>query len=585
MVCNISRLQSLGRPQIYEFTTGVMFRKMQMFEESHVLENDSHLLIGWLGVRSTVHHYVGAAVRRFLWVLVFLSVATYSQAADRYALVIGNSNYSNAPVLANPTNDAADIAQIFKRLGFDVTQQNDLTSSGMRKALRDFGRKIVGANMAVIFFAGHGMEIDRNNYLIPVDAQLQTDIDAPYEAVSLDLLLTSVRGAHGLRLVILDACRDNPFINSMKQTSAGRSLSRGLTGIEPETGTLVAYAAKEGTVAADGLSGARNSPYTKALLKYLDEPGIDIQFMFRKVRDQVLLDTRQSQEPFTYGSLPGVRITLNNIPTEKKKSVSLLARTNADQDLAYWNAIKNSKDKEILQSYLDQFPDGRFGLLIRKKIASLSSVQNVASQLSDGNDQTESHEKIAALSSNKVQTQEPLFAGGKLVVQIQEELARVGCSPGAADGQWGGKSKSALKKYAARSGFDLQSMEPTQDLVDQLRLEKERVCPVECGSRQYLRDGKCVLKTCKNGYQLNLEGDCLERARLPDNSNKKESVAPRLPKTKKKVSAKKTSRPSGQRCGSCVNRFTRTKAYACRTNGGSYRARGRLLSGQWSCSF
>jgi uncharacterized caspase-like protein len=168
--------------------------------------------------------------------------------------------------------------------------------------LRDFGDLAAGADWAVIYFAGHGMEIAGTNYLIPVDAKLEQQRHAEDEAMPLSRVLSKVGGASKMQLVILDACRNNPFIAKMRASgTAARSIRSGLASIEPESGVLVAYAARDGTTALDGDT---NSPYLEALVKHLAEPGLEISLLFRKVRDEVLTRTNRQQEPFTYGSLP-----------------------------------------------------------------------------------------------------------------------------------------------------------------------------------------------------------------------------------------------------------------------------------------
>jgi uncharacterized caspase-like protein len=170
-------------------------------------------------------------------------------------------------------------------------------------ALRTFTREADKADWAVIYYAGHGIEVGGVNYLIPIDAKLEIDRDAQFEAVALTQVISSVEGAKKMRLIILDACRDNPFAQQMKRSIASRSVARGLASVEPDGGTLVAYAAKHGEVALDG-DGA-NSPFVTALIKRLPTPGIEINKLFRLVRDDVMAATGRKQEPFVYGSLPG----------------------------------------------------------------------------------------------------------------------------------------------------------------------------------------------------------------------------------------------------------------------------------------
>ena len=220
----------------------------------------------------------------------------------RVALVIGNAKYEHAPLLNNPLNDAADVTAAFQRLGFAVTVLENADESELRHALKQFGRAAAAAQFALIYYAGHGIEVDHRNFLVPVDARLASDADVEFEAVPLDLVLQSLSRA-AFRLVILDACRENPFARTMQSAGTTRSIGRGLALIEPPGGMLVAYSAKEGTLAEDG--DGRNSPYAQALLRVLTEkPDLEVGIMFRHVRDDVLAATGGRQEPFTYGSLP-----------------------------------------------------------------------------------------------------------------------------------------------------------------------------------------------------------------------------------------------------------------------------------------
>lgn len=230
-----------------------------------------------------------------------LLASTPTHAANRVALVIGNGAYEKVPLLPNPTRDAVAIGDSLSRLGFTVTRLDNGTASAMRKSIVEFGRAAEGSEMAVVFYAGHGMEVGGENWLIPVDAELRSDTDAENEAVSLKGITLQVGKAKQLGLVILDACRNNPFNAKMHRSLITRSVSRGLAPTEPTDNVLVAYAAKGGTVANDG--DGKNSPFTKALLRHIEEPGLEITFMFRAVRDEVMAETKREQQPFVYGSL------------------------------------------------------------------------------------------------------------------------------------------------------------------------------------------------------------------------------------------------------------------------------------------
>ncbi len=221
----------------------------------------------------------------------------------RVALVIGNSNYAHAERLANPANDARAVAASLRRLGFaEVIERYDVTLNTMTETVKNFGDKAAGADWAVVYYAGHGLEMSGITYLVPVDAALARDTHVPDEALALDRLLAKVETAKQLRLVILDSCRNNPFLSRMTRSIASRGIGRGLAQIEPEGGVLVAYAAKHGTTSADG--DGVNSPFAAALLANIEEPGLEINFLFRRVRDHVLRATDRAQEPFLYGSLP-----------------------------------------------------------------------------------------------------------------------------------------------------------------------------------------------------------------------------------------------------------------------------------------
>jgi uncharacterized caspase-like protein len=249
---------------------------------------------------------VGAVL---LTVCSILLVNQPAFAERRVALVMGNSAYKNVDQLASPANDSEAISTTLKNAGFDVELKRDLDVNEMRRALSDFSDTVRDADVAVVYYAGHGIAINGANYLIPVDAVLERDIDASNEAIALDQVLTVVEPARQLRLVILDACRDNPFSKTMKREIGSRAIGRGLANVDPESpNTLIAFAARAGSTASDGDS--RNSPYTAALVKYLPRPGLDLRLAFGYVRNDVLKATDNRQEPFIFGALGGDKVAL-----------------------------------------------------------------------------------------------------------------------------------------------------------------------------------------------------------------------------------------------------------------------------------
>jgi hypothetical protein len=282
---------------------------------------------------------------RFLLAGILLALASGPcSAAKRVALIIGNGAYEKVAQLPNPGRDAAAMGKLLRQAGFDsVEVRTDLGITALRRALRDFSNKIVDAEIAVLFYAGHGIEVSGVNYLIPVDAMLERDMDVEDEAISLDRVGQIMSSASRLQLVILDACRDNPFAGSMKRKLATRSIGRGLARVEvPSSDTLVAFAAKAGLTAADG-DGA-NSPYTTALLKHLATPGLDIRLALGRVRDEVLKSTAKQQEPYVYGSLGGAEIPLvlasGDIAAGAPPTVpALVAATGTTRDVSQ-NAVR-----------------------------------------------------------------------------------------------------------------------------------------------------------------------------------------------------------------------------------------------------
>jgi uncharacterized caspase-like protein len=302
--------------------------------------------------------------------LLTLTIATNAQADKRVALVLGISNYRNVPRLANPDSDAAAISDIFKQVGFDVVElRRDLAVSEMRRAVREFAAIAADADMAVVYYAGHGIEVDGVNYLIPADAKLLSDFDVEDEAVPLDRILQAINPARRLRLVILDACRDNPFYKTMKRSTGTRSIGRGLAKVEPTTAdTLIAFAAKAGAVASDG-DGA-HSPFATALLNHIVTPGLDLRLAFGRVRDDVLKSTGRRQEPFVYGSLGGQTVAL--VP-QVVPPVDPNAEARRDYELA-----AQIGTREAWNSFLSARGSGAYANLAHAALDKLEAAQNAS---------------------------------------------------------------------------------------------------------------------------------------------------------------------------------------------------------------
>ncbi len=462
-------------------------------------------------------------MRRFTALVVtVLALGFASQSAlaeKRVALVIGNSNYQNVAALANPANDATAIAEMFAKASFDVVEsRRDLKYMEMRRALRDFTDKARGADIAVIYFAGHGLEVDGVNYVVPVDATLERDADVDDEAIALNRILFAAEPATRLRLIILDACRDNPFAKKMKRTIASRSLGRGLVGVEANRpNTFIAFAAKEGSTAADG-DGA-NSPFSAALLKHLTRPGLDIRKAFGFVRDDVMSATGNQQEPYTTNSLGGNDVALVPAPAPA-------AAGNANSDVRRdYELAERVGTKEAWDSFVAAHPIGFYADLAkaqRNKLASETgrgtasdstsrpAETSVASAEPPKEDQAAAAKPVnpvmASRSPSEARPDQPVAPD--LPRLLQAELKRVGCKTGEVDGEWNGSSRRALAAFNDNAGTKFDVKLASIDALDAVRARPGRVCPLDC-ERGYRASGdRCVKITCDDGYVLGANGSC-----------------------------------------------------------------------------
>ena len=320
------------------------------------------------------------------------SYVVSASAEERIALVIGNSDYRNVGKLPNPVNDATDMADSLKRLGFNVKHLTNVEYDSFRHALIDFGNAAKTADKAVIFYAGHGVEIDGKNWLIPVDARIKSAVDIYAEAINLETLIDISIYPKILGLVILDACRNDPF--AAATAVAGRSLAnkgkggsrakhtksttsatpievaaRGLAPVEVNDNVLVAFAAAAGTTASDGAD--RNSPYSGALLRYIEKPGLEINYLFRNVHDDVLNETR-TQSPTVYGTLSRDEIYLNGVAAIASGDL------NADAEKVAWAFVRTTNDISTLRRFTEQFPSSIHASEVHGRVAELEKAETFA---------------------------------------------------------------------------------------------------------------------------------------------------------------------------------------------------------------
>lgn len=311
-----------------------------------------------------------AQFRRLMACLILCLLAAPALSERRVALVIGNSAYRHAPALTNPKNDAESVAAALKRLNFDVSIGIDLDKTGMQTALRAFARKLDGAAVALVFYAGHGLQVNGENYVIPVDAKLEQEADLRWEAISLASLMQDMEQVPRTTIVILDACRDNPLARSLARTMGTRStaVGRGLAPVQGGTGTMIVFATGPGTVALDG-EGGRHSPFTAALLAHMETPGLEIRQVLTRVRVNVARATSNKQVPWVTESLLGdffFAATPGTAPSTPPTP---------DQESLFWQSIKDSRNLADYKAYLDRWPTGAFASLARLRIAEIEKAR------------------------------------------------------------------------------------------------------------------------------------------------------------------------------------------------------------------
>ncbi|QWG18215.1 caspase family protein [Bradyrhizobium sediminis] len=543
-------------------------------------------------------------LRRFFLAAALLLVCQPAFAEKRVALVLGNSAYQNAARLTNPINDGATIAATLKAAGFDVVDsRHDLPAAETRRALRDFADRARDSDIAVVYYAGHGLEVDGTNYLIPVDAKLERDTDVFDEALSLDRVLVAIEPAKRLRLVILDACRDNPFSRNMKRTVASRAIGQGLAKIEPTSpNMLIAYSAKAGSTAADG--DGKNSPFTMALAKHLTTPGLDVRRAFGFIRDDVLKNTSNRQEPFVYGSLGGEDVPL--VPAKPVAAPAAAPNPQAEARRDYELALQIG-NKDALNAFLVQYPEGFYASLARIQLAKFAAEearvaatekarlaeQERARLAAEGAQKTQqvkaeadakaaeqariaaekakqvAQEQAAEAERNRAATEKTagtppaaekaqsdkgtnlasLNTGpspADLTKSVQAELRRVGCLAAAADGDWNAASQRSMALFNryARTKFDVKLA--SLDALDAIKLKPSRVCPLVC-EHGFKADGdRCSKIACAEGSFLNDDNECEKRRANKPAARRDDAARPPREAPRPEASAAKPRSSSGQ---------------------------------------
>lgn len=454
-----------------------------------------------------------------LIVAAFALAALCAQAfaEKRVALVIGNSAYETVAKLPNPARDADAMADLFKSAGFEtVSLVKDVGNLEFKRAIRRFEEISRDADVAVVFYAGHGIEIGGVNYMIPVDARLASDLDAVDEAITLDRLMETVDSSRKLGLVILDACRDNPFVASMKrQRHASRAITAGLGKVEPTVaGTLVAYAARAGSTAEDGVG--EHSPFTRALLNHLTEPGLDVRLAFGRVRDDVMKTTNKRQEPFVYGSLGGATVAIvgqqQAIAAQKTTPSNTQAgdsTAEARRDYEYFERVGT---KEAWDAFLRLHSTGPYADLARMQRGRLAAAEVTKQRQSSEPADKPATVIASATPSAKPEAAAPATAAGpapgEVTRMLQTELKRVGCYSGAVNGEWNSASRRALEQFNKSASTKLDGKVASLSSVEAVREKQARVCPLTCAKGFKAEGEQCVAITCPSGQVVGSSGSC-----------------------------------------------------------------------------
>jgi uncharacterized caspase-like protein len=451
-----------------------------------------------------------ARLMMLLAVVVAALLPAGAQAERRVALVVGNSAYKHAATLRNPGNDANDVAGILKNQGFEVLLATDLDQQDFARTIEKFARLLDEADVALFFYAGHGLQVNEKNYLVSVNARLENEFLLSSETMELDSIVRLMESKTAVNLVFLDACRNNPLAENLRRsltaTKRGAQLGRGLARMEVSgRDTLVAFAAGPGQEASDGAE--RNSPFTGALLRHLPKPGLEVSVMLKEVAADVRRDTRGSQRPqqlsdmtktFYFAKAEPV-VTAKIEPPAAPSPVPAApplppappaAATSGDDralDMAYWNAVQSSNDCEAVRAYLRRFPQGLFVELAKLSETRLCTAGRQAVVPVPAGPQTSLN--LASVPPSLPGTVPPESA---LARDVQRELVRLGCVTGDAKDTWTPQAKEAIRKFNRYAHARLEFDRPSAEMVSVLRGHDTRVCPLECGRGMQARGDACV---------------------------------------------------------------------------------------------
>lgn len=464
------------------------------------------------------------SMRLVLILLTLLALTLPAHAEKKVALVIGNRAYDHLADLGSAGPGAVAISGAFERLGFAVTLLRDADAITLRSGFAQFAIAAGDADISAIYFAGHGLQVGGETYVIPTDARSKNVVVVGFELISLDSVVSAMKWTQGPNLFFLDMCGGNAFKRMMKAGGATPTTGCGLASMDPGTGTIVSYSGKTETPVENDVDGI--SPYTRALLKFIEQPRLELGDLVESVRRDVMQSTDSRQEPFSLGSLSR---HYHLLPALQAASVEPRA-SNRDEAARAWHLIRDTSDRDMIEAYLAEFGDSSrfYALLAGKRLADLmrkagNRVTDAAPALpersSGGQDGAVVVRQLAAIADMPapratVRTAVQNDADSVMAMQrslsrsIQTELNRIGCSAGSPDGVWGKKTVSAVQSYMKNGSVTLASLEPNAALLARLRREPAGLCRTNCGKGRVPVKGRCVARTCPKGQILSSSGAC-----------------------------------------------------------------------------
>jgi hypothetical protein len=461
---------------------------------------------------------------------VGLMIASPASAERRIALVVGNAHYDHTGLLANPRNDAQDVAEKLKGLGFEVMLSVDLDQASFAHAIDDFARRLDGADVGLFYYAGHALQMNEKNYLVSTNAKLESAFLVPAETIELEPVVRLMESKVPVNLIFLDACRNNPLADNLKRSLAAMqrsvTLGRGLGRIEPAArDTLIAFAAAPGQEASDG--AGRNSPFTAALLKHIAQPGLEVSVMLKEVAAEVREKTENAQRPQQLSDMSRTFYfaKAEALPTPGPAiQSSAQAQKDDSVELAFWRSASAANDCEAVRAYLGRFPSGSFTELARiseKRLCAASGVTVASNAPASGPasstlsapaaapapvvpsaptgtspDTSQSPTMLSRLAPvTEARTNSALPTDA--VRDLQSQLLRVGCGSDEqeADGTWGPAWQAAVRRFNSSAHANLDPEHPSADAVASVQGHGGPVCPLTCGPGREPRDGSCVAKS------------------------------------------------------------------------------------------